>query len=100
MKTSHAFILVLPLLLSACASVVPADNGEPPLAFHDTRLLYALAMGEQTVLQKDFGMKSQPEWAERSVAWFALPVTAATETAFYPAFAAIKAFAPTGHSTK
>ncbi|MFM8331264.1 MAG: hypothetical protein ACKN9T_06215 [Candidatus Methylumidiphilus sp.] len=80
-------------MLAGCAGLAPAD-GDPPLAFHDTRLQYALASGDNATLAQDFNMKLPPSWAERIVAGGVLPFTAVTETAFYPVAAGIAAFAP------
>lgn len=83
----------LPLLLSACAQLPPTSN-EPPAAFHDTRLQYALVAGDDATLAKDFGMKLPPSWVERAAAGAVLPFTATTEAVFFPLSAGIKAFAP------
>ena len=83
-----------PLLLVGCASLPPVDDANPPMAFHDTRLQYALLAGNEDRLAKDFAMTLPPSWAERAVAGAVLPFTAATEAAFFPFATGIKAFAP------
>jgi uncharacterized protein YceK len=82
------------LLLPGCASTYSLDNANPPSAFYDTRLQYALVSGDDATLAKDYGMKLPPSWAERTVAGVALPFAATTEVAFYPFSAAINAWAP------
>jgi hypothetical protein len=88
-------ITTLSLLMSACAAPKLKPDSEPPMAFHDTRLQFALVAGENAVLAKDFGMKLPPSWVERTVAGAVLPFTAATETLFWPYHTGIKNFAPT-----
>lgn len=87
----------VPMLLAGCASLPAVDSKEPPTAFHDTRLQYALVTGETETLRQEFGMALPPSWAERVAAGAVLPVTAATEAAFWPVFIGIKAFAPSQH---
>ena len=89
-------LAAIPALLAACAELPVPDMGaeNPPMAFHDTRLKYATLAADQDRLAKDFGMKSQPSWPERAVAGLTLPVTAATDSLFFPVFSAIKAYAP------
>ena len=83
------------LLLAGCASLAPVDLPNPPMAFHDTRLQYALLAGDDAMLAKDFAMRLPPSWVERAVAGVVLPFTAATETVFFPFATGINAFAPT-----
>jgi uncharacterized protein YceK len=92
--SSVAIFAAIPALLAGCASLPPADMANPPAAFHDTRLQYALAMGEDATLAKDFGMKLPPSWVERTVAGAVLPFTAAAEAAFFPFSYGINALAP------
>ncbi len=88
------FAAIFPLL-AGCADLAPvADTANPPTAFRETRLQYALVAGDQAALAKDFGMKLPPSWAERVVAGVVLPVTAASEAAFFPVFVGIKTMAP------
>jgi len=94
MRFPAIFLLAaIPALLAGCASV-SAFNNEPPVAFHDTRMLSAMIAGEDAKLERDFGMKPPPMWTERIVAGVVLPFTVASETVFFPVFAGIKAFAP------
>lgn len=86
--------LLAAVLLVGCASLPPLDTENPPKAFHDTRLQYALVTGEDASLAKDFGMRLPPSWAERVAAGVALPLTAATETVFFPVATAINRLAP------
>jgi len=97
MKTfKFAIAAVFPLAMSlpGCANWPSTDPQERPVSFHDTRLQYALVTGEDETLVKDFNMKLPPSMAERFVAGAVLPVTAATETLFWPFFTAIKTLAP------
>lgn len=93
MRFSRIFIFAA-IPLAGCASLPPADMANPPVAFHDTRLQYALVAGDDAALAKDFGMKLPPSWAERAVAGAVLPFTAASEAAFFPFFTGIKTLAP------
>lgn len=61
------------------------------MAFHDTRLQAALLADDRETLRRDFAMAAPPGLAERSVAAFVLPFTAATEVAFYPLWASMQA---------
>jgi len=97
MRPSTLSLLVLaPSLLAGCASFPLAEvgTGDPPRAFHDTRMLSAMIAGEDAKLEREFGVKPPPIWPERIVAGAVLPFTVATETVFFPVFAAIKAFTP------
>jgi hypothetical protein len=88
-------ILVLPLLLlSACASPPSARTqiAHSPMSFHDARYQYALLTDDRMALRRDFGVVSRPSWLERVIAGVALPIDGAVETAFWPAFAAIRAY--------
>lgn len=86
--------LLAAALLAGCASLPSLDTENPPQAFHDTRLQYTLLVGDEAALAKDFDMKLPPSWAERVAAGVALPLTAATETVFFPVASAIDHFAP------
>ena len=98
-------VLTLSMSLTGCAGK-PAyhwplsDPEQRPLAFHDTRLQYALLMGDNDTLVKDFAMKLPPSMVERIVAGAVLPLTIATETAFWPVFTGIKALAPSQDKSK
>ncbi len=99
LKFTFADLLPIAMSFTGCTSgpsyhwPLP-DPKEPPLAFHDTRLQYALVMGENDTLAKDFDMKLPPSMAERIVVGAVLPFTVATEAAFWPFFTGIKALAP------
>ena len=90
----------LAIMLTACVnSVIPADSPsthskERPLAYHDTRLQYALLTGDTETLANDFKMKLPPSIAERVVAGSVLPLTAAIDTLFWPVSTGIKTYAP------
>jgi hypothetical protein len=102
MKNLKHAVTALPLAMSlaGCAdwpsSHWPSpDPQQRPLAFHDTRLQYALVTGEDETLAKDFAMKLPPSMAERIVAGAVLPLTVASEAVFWPFFTGIKTLAPT-----
>jgi hypothetical protein len=103
MKTlKHAVAAALPLAmcLAGCADWPSSNWPSPdphqrPLAFHDTRLQYALVTGDDETLAKGFAMKLPPSMAERVVAGAALPITVASEAVFWPFATGIKAWAPT-----
>lgn len=86
-------ILLPLLLLSACASPPARTHAAySPMDFHDARYQYALATNDRETLRRDFAAASEPAWLERAIAAVALPFGAAVETAFWPAFAAIRAY--------
>ena len=93
-SSKKALIAVIPSLLAGCAAHSPLDLPNPPMAFHDTRLQYALVAGDDAMLAKDFDMKLPPSWAERAAAGIAIPFTAASEAAFFPFATGINAIAP------
>ena len=100
-RTKFAIAAVFPLAvsLSSCANGPSyqwplSDPQERPLAFHDTRLQYALVTGDDDTLAKDFAMKLPTSMTERIVAGAVLPFTVASEAAFWPFFTGIKALAP------
>jgi hypothetical protein len=78
-------ILAAVLNLAGCAAP-GAGEDRRPLAFHDTRLQYAILAGDREILRKDFRMNPDRTPVERGIAAFALPVTAATEALFWPVF--------------
>lgn len=83
-----AHVLLAVLALPGCAAHETVRSGaDVPLAFHDTRLQAALLADDRETLRGDFKMTSSPGLAERSVAAFVLPFTAATEAAFFPLWA-------------
>lgn len=96
MKSSKLSILaLLALVVSACTNVPSiSTDTTPPTAFHDTRLQYALITGDNDTLAKDFNMRLPPSWAERVVGGMVIPLTAASEAAFFPFATAINAYAP------
>jgi uncharacterized protein YceK len=55
-----------------------------PMAFHDTRLQYALLTNDQEMLGKDFDMHIEPSISERALAGLVLPFGAAIETVTWP----------------
>ena len=100
-KLEFTLAVFLPIVtsLTGCASGPSyqwplSDPQERPLAFHDTRLQYALVTGDDDTLAKDFAMKLPPSMTERIVAGAVLPWTAVSEAAFWPFFTGIKALAP------
>ena len=95
MKYLKICLSVMPVFLSGCAYLPSEDSKEPPMAFHDTRLQYALVRGDEETLAQDFHMKLKPSMAERVVAGTVLPFTVASEVAFWPFFTGIKALSPT-----
>ena len=104
-KLVCAILLPVAMSLTGCASGPSyqwplANPQQRPLAFHDTRLQYALVMGDNDTLTKDFTMKLPPSMAERIVAGAVLPLTLATEAAFWPVFTGIKALAPSQDNPK
>ncbi len=103
MKTSNFGIAFISLVLAGCSSLSSESSPERPMAFHDTRLQYALITGDDETLRRDFDMKLSPSWAERTAAGVALPFSAASEAVFWPFLTAIKAWAPSqtyGHSAQ
>lgn len=95
MKTSKLLIFasILPVLAGCTTLTRINDDTNPPLAFHDTLMQYALLTGESATLSKNFGMKP-PSLPERIVAGVVLPITAATEATFFPFFTGIKTESP------
>ena len=94
MKYLKICLSVMPVFLSGCAYLPSEDSKEPPMAFHDTRLQYALVAGNRETLAHDFHMKLQPSMVERVVAGTVLPFTAASEAAFWPFLTGIKSLSP------
>ena len=100
LKLAGCACLPLAIMLTACVnSVIPAnspstDSNERPLAYHDTRLQYALLTGADETLAKDFKMRLPPSMAERVMAGAVLPFTAAIDTLFWPVSTGIKTYAP------
>ena len=99
LKFVSAAILPIAISLHGCAGGAAYnwplnDPQQRPLAFHDTRLQFAMAAGENDTLAQDFGMKLPPSTTERIIAGAALPFALACETAFWPFATGIKALAP------
>ncbi len=67
-------------------------SNEPPEAFYDTRLQYALITDDRETLKRDYYMSLPPSWVERVAAGVMLPWTAAGEAVFWPFFTGIKAY--------
>lgn len=88
------FGLLVSAVLTACSDLPKLETQEPPVAFHNTRLQYALLTGQEDVLVKEYGMTLPPSWAEQAAAGLAIPFTAASEAAFLPVATGIKAWAP------
>jgi hypothetical protein len=57
-------------------------------------MLSAMIAGEDAKLERDYGMKPPPNWAERIVAGAVLPFTVATETTFLPVFLVLRQVMP------
>ncbi len=94
-------VLLGPLLVSlvspGCAVMdCPRAANGAPMAFHDTRLQYALLTDDQAMLRTDFRISTPSSGTERAVAALVLPFTAATETVFFPISAAINGLADLG----
>ncbi|MBS1211754.1 MAG: hypothetical protein H6R26_370 [Proteobacteria bacterium] len=78
------------LVLSGCTALeYPRSGNGPPMAFHDTRLQYALLSDDRARLQTDFHIATLGSMTERIVSALVLPFTVATEAAFYPFAASI-----------
>ncbi|MGX2040597.1 hypothetical protein ACWJKU_10765 [Methylocaldum sp. MU1018] len=75
-------------VFAGCAALDAAGTGRP-LAFHDTRLQYALLTDDRETLGKDFDMHTDPTFGERLVAGAVLPFDVAIETLFWPVSCAI-----------
>lgn len=94
MKPKYYLLAGLCLISAGCASLPSVSTTERPMAFHDTRLQYALVTGQDETLQQDFDMKLPPSLVERIVAGAVLPFTAASEAAFFPFATGLKQWAP------
>lgn len=94
--TRHMAEVAILGLLAACTTTSnpkpTAPLGDSAYSFHDTRLQYALLTDDRRMLQAEFSIITEPTWAQRIAAAFAFPVTAATETAMWPAANAFRAF--------
>jgi hypothetical protein len=88
MKTAclyPASILAALLGLSACATPDLAHTGRP-MAYHDTRLQYAILTEDRNTLTKEFQVNPDRTPLERGLTVVTLPFAAATETVFWPVF--------------
>lgn len=91
----HRLSRLLPfgMLLSGCVVGLSNQSAErPPLAFHDTRLQFALLTDDRQMLREDFQMAGEPTMTERVVSGCVLPFTASTELLFWPVSTSIKAY--------
>ncbi|QSA97938.1 hypothetical protein [Methylococcus sp. EFPC2] len=70
--------------LSACGAPRQVARDEPPVAFHDTLVQYAVLTNDRTALQQDFQMNPERSGIERVVAGAQLPFSAAIETLVWP----------------
>ena len=86
----------LAALQGCVAQGLPEAPSDTPMAFHDTRLQLALLSNDESVLQRDFRLKSPPSPAVRGVSALLLPFTAATETVFLPFAASARVFSSLG----
>lgn len=96
-RLNYSLFILACALLAGCAELTAVHDKSiqnPPMAYHDTRLQYALLTNDRSALAQDFSMKLPPSWSERIVAGVVLPLTASTETAFYPFALGINAPAP------
>lgn len=93
MQFKNLSIAAIAMLLLGCEPLHP-DMQRRPMAFHDTRLQYALVTGEDETLVREFDMRLPPSMTERIVAGGVLPFTAAMETVTWPFSMAIKTWAP------
>jgi uncharacterized protein YceK len=76
-------LIALVLGLAGCATPDVGRSGRP-LAFHDTRLQYAVLTNDGEILRTEFNMNPDRTFTERAVAGLVLPWSAALETVFYP----------------
>jgi len=71
------------MTLTSCTSL-SLSGTDRPMAFHDTRLQYALLTDDREMLKNDFDMHTEPTISERAAAGLVLPFSAAIETVFWP----------------
>jgi hypothetical protein len=76
-------ILMILLGLAACAVPDVGRSGRP-IAFHDTRLQYAVLTDDRVALQRQFQMAPNRLMVERIIAGAQLPFAAAIETVTWP----------------
>jgi hypothetical protein len=79
--------------LTACGTL-PAtpDAAEPPTAFHNTRLSYALLTDDDETLRRDFQMKTRPTWVTRVVASVLLLPAGGMEAMTWPVFVGLRGY--------
>lgn len=92
-KPSKLAISSLVFFLAGCG-MEPATPDRPaqPMAFHNTRLTYALMTDDEETLRRDFQMKTRPTWVERTFAGIGLLVASGMETVTWPVFAGFRAY--------
>lgn len=73
------------LALAGCATPDAGHTGRP-MAYHDTRLQYAILTEDREALKHEFHVNPERAPLERGVTAFTLPFAAATETLFWPVF--------------
>lgn len=73
------------LNLAGCATPDPSHSGRP-MAYHDTRLQYAILTEDRAALKNDLQVNPDRTSLERGLTAFTLPFAAATETVFWPVF--------------
>lgn len=92
-KPSKLAISALMCLLAGCgAEPATPDRPAQPMAFHNTRLTYALMTDDEETLQRDFRMKTRPNWVERAFAGIGLLAASGMETVTWPVFAGFRAY--------
>ncbi len=91
--TKVSFIRALPVPIAAMALVGCTSLGvtgyDRPMAFHDSRLQYALLTNDRATLEYDFEMHLEPSLTERIMAGFVLPFGGTVDTVFWPVSYAI-----------
>lgn len=92
-KPSKLTVSTFVFVLAGCV-MEPATPDRPaqPMAFHNTRLTYALMADDEETLRKDFQMKTRPSWVERTVAGIGLLAAGGMETVTWPVFAGFRAY--------
>jgi hypothetical protein len=73
------------LALAGCATPDLAHTGRP-MAYHDTRLQYAILTEDRETLKHEFQVNPDRTPLERGLTAVTLPFAAATETVFWPVF--------------
>jgi len=87
----RVLLVSMAMTLTGCNTLGPTGT-DRPMAFHDTRLQYALLTEDRETLGRDFDMHVEPTFGERAAAGLALPFGAAVETLFWPVSYAITAY--------